>query len=88
MIATIPDDGSVDANTLASYNEVIVTEANNAGVPIWNVYNAMQDATAGIYNAFNGDAFDLSDQALSFGANRRNLSALRMLAAVRNVFFP
>lgn len=87
VLATLPDDGSVDPTTLAEYNEVIVTVAQNAGVPLWNVYNAMQGVGSGsVYNVSGNNAFDLNDT--SGGVNRRNLSALQVLQAIKNQYFP
>jgi hypothetical protein len=87
VLATLPDDGSVDSTTLAKYNEVIVTVAQNAGVPLWNVYNAMQPVGQGnVYSVTGNNAFDLNDT--SGGVNRRNLSALQILQAIKNQYFP
>jgi hypothetical protein len=87
VLVTLPDDGTLDANTLANYNEAIVTVGQNANVPVWNVWQTMQGATNGIYSS-SGDPADLTDGALAFGANRRNWAALRTLQAIKNVFFP
>jgi hypothetical protein len=87
VLVTLPDDGTLDANTLASYNEAIVTVGQNANVPVWNLWQTMQGATNGIY-ASSGNPADLTEGALAFGANRRNWAALRVLEAIKNSFFP
>jgi len=86
ILATLPDDGSVDAGTLALYNEIIVNLATNAQVPLWNAYNTLAPVGAGnVYSVGNGNPADLSDSGLTGGANRRNLGALRALQAVRSL---
>jgi hypothetical protein len=72
---------------LAQYNEIIVTEAQNSNVPIWNLYNTMESAPNGVYSD-SGNPFDMSDGALQFGVNRRNFAALNVLQRIKNVFFP
>ncbi len=85
VLATLPNDGFVDAGTLAQYNEVIVTIADNNDVPLWNVYVTMQ-GSSGVYNVSGSGATDFNDT--SGGANRRNLAALQILDSIRQALFP
>ncbi len=85
VLATLPNDGFVDAGTLAQYNEVIVTIADNNDVPLWNVYVTMQ-GSSGVYNVSGSGATDFND--ISGGANRRNLAALQILDSIRQALFP
>lgn len=88
VLVTLPNDGSVDGATLALYNEMIVTIADNSNVPLWNLYNTMQGASAGINSVGGTGPTDLSDGALTSGVNRRNLAALEVLDAIRQELFP
>ena len=94
VLVTLPDDGTVDAATLAQYNEAIVNAATNHSghpdndVPLWNLYNTMQGATSGVYAAGPGGAADYSDASLTFGVNRRGLAALQVLDRIRATLFP
>jgi hypothetical protein len=86
VLVTLPNDGSIDPATLDEYNQVIVEVATNANVPLWNLYITMQNAPNGVYSTGGTDAFDLTDPALGFGANRRNLVALQVLERIRGEF--
>lgn len=94
VLVTFPDDGLVDANTLAQYNEALVNVATNhtghpdTDVPLWNLYNTMQGATSGVYNAGGSSPADYTDPSLVFGVNRRGLAALQILDRIRTTFFP
>lgn len=86
VLATIPDDGSIDPATLAEYNQAIVEVATNSKAPLWNLYNAMQGTD--INGVAGSGPTDFSDGALSGGYNSRNLSTLQILEAVKNALFP
>jgi len=84
VLATIPADGSATTEQLAEYNRAIVEVATESGVPLWNLWRAMQER--GISDPFGvapEGAGNLTDAALSYGANVRNLTALQTLQAVR-----
>ncbi|KAB2905421.1 MAG: hypothetical protein F9K27_05150 [Anaerolineae bacterium] len=86
VLATIPDDSSIDPALLAQYNEAIVEVATNSNAPLWNVYNALQNTN--VYGVGGSGSTDFSDGALTAGYNRRNLSTLQMLEAVKAALFP
>ncbi|MBI5929126.1 MAG: hypothetical protein HY862_07450 [Chloroflexi bacterium] len=88
VLATLPNDGFVDAGTLAQYNEIIVTIATDNNVPLWNVYITMQNASNGVYSVGGSGAMDFNDGSLSSGVNRRNLAALQILDSIRQALFP
>lgn len=83
VLVTLPNDGTVDAATLAQFNEAIVELADTYDIPLWNLYNTMQGASNGIYATSPGGAADYSDASLAYGVNRRGLAALRILDAFR-----
>jgi hypothetical protein len=87
VLATIPATNSVSSDQLTEYNRAIVevaTQFGGTGVPLWNLWRAMQER--GISDPFSvapeGAAY-LTDGALAYGYNLRNLSALQVLAVVR-----
>jgi len=89
VLATIPANSSVSLpEPLINYNEAIVEVATNSnfgiGVPLWNLWLAMQNQ--GITNpnsvAPEGPG-NLTASALNYGYNVRNYTALEVLAAVR-----
>ncbi len=84
VLATIPAGGNATTEQLAEYNRAIVEVATQSGVPLWNLWRAMQER--GISDPFSvapEGAGNLTDPALSFGYNVRNLTALQTLQAVR-----
>ncbi|MBN1679042.1 MAG: SGNH/GDSL hydrolase family protein, partial [Anaerolineae bacterium] len=81
VLATIPT-GSDDQ--LPDYNQIIVEVATQSGVPLWNLWRAMHERGIGDPNGVApGGAGDLTDAALGFGYNMRNLTALQALQVVR-----
>ena len=85
VLATIPADGSATTEQLADYNRAIVEVATQSGVPLWNVWRAMNER--GIQDPFSvapEGAGVLTDSALRYGYNVRNLTALQTLQAVRD----
>jgi hypothetical protein len=87
VLATIPAGGGYTADQLLPYNQVIVEVASQSGVtgvPLWNLYRAMQERGIGDPNSVAPEgAANFSDAALNYGANLRNLTALQVLEAVR-----
>ena len=84
VLATIPADGNHSTEALAEYNRAIVEVASESDVPLWNLWRAMQER--GISDPFSvapQGAGNLTDAALSYGYNMRNLTALQTLQAVR-----
>ncbi|MCC6800025.1 MAG: hypothetical protein IT325_07905, partial [Anaerolineae bacterium] len=84
VLATIPAGGGVTSEQLAEYNRAIVEVATESGVPLWNLWRAMQER--GVSDPFSvapEGAGSLADPALSYGYNVRNLTALQTLQAVR-----
>jgi hypothetical protein len=88
VLATIPDDGAVDADTLAQYNQAMVEIALESEVPLWNLYATMQEAPAGVYAVGGFGPGDFSDAALTAGVNRRNLHTLFILQSIQQTLFP
>ncbi|NDJ87345.1 MAG: hypothetical protein GYB66_15810, partial [Chloroflexi bacterium] len=92
VLATLPDDGTVDPATLAQYNQAIVEVATehsahpDLDVPLWNVYMTMQGAPQGVYAVAPAGAADFTDPSLTYGVNRRNWQALQILEAFRTTF--
>lgn len=84
VLATIPADGSATTEQLDEYNRAIAEVATQSGVPLWNLWRAMHER--GISDPLSvapEGAGNLTDPALSFGYNVRNLTALQILEAVR-----
>lgn len=84
VLATIPAGGGYSTEQLAEYNRAIVEVASESDVPLWNLWRAMQER--GISDPFSvapQGAGNLTDAALSYGYNMRNLTALQTLQAVR-----
>jgi hypothetical protein len=84
VLATIPAGGGYSTEQLAEYNRAIVEVATQSGVPLWNLWRAMQERGIGDPNstAPEGPA-NFSDAALNYGYNIRNLTALQVLQTVR-----
>jgi len=87
VLATIPAGNGYSTEQLADYNRVIVevaTQSGIAGVPLWNLWRAMQERGIADPNSVapQGPA-NFTDAALSYGYNIRNLTALQVLEAVR-----
>jgi len=75
VLATIPAGGNATTEQLAEYNRAIVEVGTQSGVPLWNLWRAMQER--GISDPFSvapEGAGNLTDPALSFGYNVRNLT--------------
>ncbi|MBN2303024.1 MAG: hypothetical protein JXQ72_01015 [Anaerolineae bacterium] len=87
VLATIPSGNGYSTEQLSPYNQVIVEVASQsgvAGIPLWNLWRAMQERGVTDPNGVAPQgAGNLTDAALSFGANVRNLTALQTLQAVR-----
>ena len=84
VLATIPADGSHSTEALAEYNRAIVEVASESDVPLWNLWRAMQERGIGDpFSVAPQGAGNLTDAALSYGYNMRNLTALQTLQAVR-----
>ncbi|MBI5957284.1 MAG: hypothetical protein HY866_01020 [Chloroflexi bacterium] len=87
VLATIPAGGGYSAEQLLPYNQVIVevaTQSGTAGIPLWNLYRAMQERSIGDPNSVAPEGpVNFTDAALNYGANQRNLTALQVLQAVR-----
>ncbi len=87
VLATIPATDSVSTEQLTEYNRAIVevaTQFGGTGLPLWNLWRAMQER--GITNPYGvapEGPGSLSDSALGYGYNVRNLTALQMLKRVR-----
>jgi hypothetical protein len=87
VLATIPAGNGYSTEQLAEYNRAIVevaTQSGITGVPLWNLWRAMQQRGVTDPNSVapQGPA-NFSDAALTYGYNVRNLTALRVLEAVR-----
>ncbi len=87
VLATIPATQGVSTEQLTEYNRAIVevaTQFGGTGIPLWNLWRAMQER--GIdrpaQTAPEGAA-NLTEGALSYGFNMRNLTALQVLDTVR-----
>jgi hypothetical protein len=87
VLATIPADGSATSEQLLPYNQAIVEVAQQsgiAGIPLWNLWRAMQErGIADPTSVAPSGAGDLTDSALGYGYNIRNLTALQTLDTVR-----
>jgi hypothetical protein len=84
VLVTIPAENSYSTEQLTEYNRAIVEVATETGIPLWNLWRAMNER--GINDPYSvapeGPA-SLIDTALSFGYNVRNLTALQVLETVR-----
>lgn len=84
VLATIPADSSATTDQLAEYNRAIVEVATQSGVPLWNLWRAMAERSiSDPFSVAPEGAGVLTDPALSYGYNVRNLTALQTLQAVR-----
>ncbi len=87
VLATIPAGNGVSSEQLLPYNQAIVEVASQSGIqgiPLWNLWKAMNDR--GITDPSSvapEGAGILTDAALSYGYNVRNLTALQTLEKVR-----
>ncbi len=84
VLATIPAGNGYSTEQLAEYNRAIVEVATESGVPLWNLWRAMQERGIADPNSVSpSGAGDLTDGSLGYGYNIRNLTALQSLEAVR-----
>lgn len=84
VLATIPAGNGYSTEQLAEYNRAIVEVATESGVPLWNLWRAMQERGISDPNSVSPNgAGDLTDGSLSYGFNIRNLTALQTLQVVR-----
>jgi len=93
--ATIPArrDSRVFARRVAAFNTAIAAVARAERVPLWNLHTALSASGTindgisddGIHPTVfgGGEAATFSAAALRYGYNRRNLTALQMLAELR-----
>jgi hypothetical protein len=88
VLATIPSTDSVSTEQLTEYNRAIVEVATQfgggSGLPLWNLWRAMQER--GITNPYGvapEGPGNLTEGALNYGYNMRNLTALQVLASIR-----
>jgi hypothetical protein len=95
VLSTIParHDSRLFARRVATFNAVIATVARDERVPLWDLHAAL-GASGTIAEGISGDgihpsvfaggeAATFSGTALRFGYNRRNLTALEVLAELR-----
>jgi len=84
VLATIPAGNGYSTEQLVEYNRAIVEVATESGVPLWNLWRAMQERGIADPNSVSpSGAGDLNDGSLGYGYNIRNLTALQSLEAVR-----
>lgn len=84
VLATIPAGGGYSSDALLPYNQAIVEVASETGIPLWNLWRAMQERGIGDPTSVApSGAGDLSEGALGYGYNVRNLTGLRVLKTVR-----
>ncbi len=84
VLATIPAGNGYSNEQLTEYNRAIVEVASESNVPLWNLWRAMQERGIGDpFSVAPQGAGNLTDAALSYGYNMRNLTALQTLQAVR-----
>jgi len=84
VLATIPAGNGYSTEQLVEYNRAIVEVATESGVPLWNLWRAMQERGIADPNSVSpSGAGDLTDGSLGYGYNIRNLTALQSLEAVR-----
>ncbi len=84
VLATIPAGNGYSTEQLTEYNRAIVEVASESNVPLWNLWRAMQERGIGDpFSVAPQGAGNLTDAALSYGYNMRNLTALQTLQAVR-----
>ena len=97
VLSTIPHrtDNAIAAGRVAAYNGVIVTVAAEAGVPLWNYWRTLQGpemvaagmAPDGIHPNAMGFGGVLTPSGLRYGFNQRNLTALQVLARLKQVVY-
>jgi hypothetical protein len=87
ILATIPATDSISTAQLTEYNRAIVeiaTQSGGTGLPLWNLWRAMQEAgVADPYSVAPNGSARFGNQALNYGYNVRNLTALQALDLVR-----
>jgi hypothetical protein len=95
VLSTIPArrDSRVFARRVAAFNTAIAAVARAERVPLWNLHTALSASGTindgisddGIHPTVfgGGEAATFSAAALRYGYNRRNLTALQMLAELR-----
>lgn len=97
VLSTIPprlDNSEYNARA-GQYNWVIMTVAREQQIPLWNYRLALQGAemvnqgmaSDGIHpNVFNGnDPANFTSEALRYGYNKRNLTAVQILAKLKQI---
>lgn len=84
VLVTIPAGGGYSTEQLAEYNRAIVEVASESDVPLWNLWRALHERGIGDpFSVAPQGAGNLTDAALGYGYNMRNLTALQTLQAVR-----
>jgi hypothetical protein len=84
VLATIPAENGYSTDQLTEYNQAIVEVATETGVPLWNLWRAMQErGVSDPYSVAPEGPANFTDPALNFGFNLRNLTALQVLETVR-----
>ncbi|MCD4684849.1 MAG: hypothetical protein K8S97_02800, partial [Anaerolineae bacterium] len=87
VLATIPAGNGVTTEQLMPYNQAIVEVAQNsgvAGVPLWNLWRAINNRGIDPLTVAPGGAGDFTDAGLGYGYNVKNFTGLRALQAVRS----
>jgi hypothetical protein len=99
VLSTIPPriDRAVMEARVRRFNEVVAQVGAEQQVPVWNYWLALQTpdiVNAGLYrdgihlNSFRGThPGNFSPEALRYGYNVRNLTALQVLDKLRRVVF-
>jgi uncharacterized protein YjdB len=84
VFATIPAGSGHTTEEITDYNQAIVEVATQSGVPLWNLWRAMKERniTDPKSVAPEGPGV-LTESALNYGYNVRNLTALQVLETVR-----
>ncbi len=99
VLSSIPArlDSSDDGALVAAYNAAIATVAAAQQIPLWDYHLALSAPTMihqgvgddGVHpNIYNGeDGANFSIEALQYGYNQRNLTAVQVLAHIKAVVF-
>jgi len=82
VLATIPAGNGYTTEQLAPFNQAIVEVATQAGVPLWNLWRAMQEQGVADPNSSAPEG-PANLNILNYGYNIRNLTALQVLQTVR-----
>ncbi len=95
VLSTIPPRQDTFAARVTTYNQAIITVASAQNIPLWNYHRALQSAgmvnhgidSDGVHpNIYNGDqGANFTTAGLAYGYNRRNLTALQVLAHIQQV---